>query len=179
MSKFQKTLVNGQAYSYVDMSFHIDGITDLDGFVGIPIKSIDYNGNQQKSFIYENSKFATGVSYGKMEFSGSVSFTLDSFEFLRDRIFSYSGNISRSILDLPPVDITINYVNRGKFNSHVIHNVVFTTENLSGAEGDDNFGVTCDFMASFINYGDNIQGGVATFVNIINSDDNQGNPVNQ
>jgi hypothetical protein len=156
MAKAQKTLINGVAYSYVDLSISFEGTTVAayaDGFKGIPIQSIDYSSTQQKTANYENSKYPTSYSYGKVEFTGSVTFTLDSIEFLRDRIFELTAE-SRSILDLPTGDLTLTYANRGKANIHTLKNVAFTTENTSGSEGDDTFAVSCDFIASFIQYGD-------------------------
>lgn len=178
MAKKQNTLINGVAYSYVDMSILFEGLPAqyLDGFVGIPIQSIDYNATQQKTANYENSKYATAYSFGKVEFSGSITFSLDSFEFLRDQIFDATDSYSRSILDLPPVDITISYSNKGKANTHTIKNVIFTTENTSGSEGDDIFTVSCDFIASFIQYGDLTEvktATIATGVKEVISGDNQ------
>jgi hypothetical protein len=156
MAKKQNTLINGIAYSYVDMSVSIAGVNPVlyaGGFVGIPVKSISYDSTQTKTANYENSKYATSYSYGKVEFAGSLTFTLDSLEFLRDRIYELTSS-SRSILDLPACDITITYANKGKINVHTIKNAVFTTEKCSGSEGDATFAVSCDFIASFINYGD-------------------------
>lgn len=178
MAKKQNTLINGVAYSYVDMNFSIQGLESAyaDGFVGIPVQSIDYTASQQKTANYENSKYATSYSYGKIEYSGSVTFTLDSMEFMRDRIFEITGD-SRSILDLPPSDITITYSNKGKLNIHTLKNVIFSTENLSGSEGDDMFTVSCDFIASFVQYGDVTSGigAVASLTKVINNNDNQVN----
>lgn len=163
MAKTQNTLVNGIAYSYVDMNIQITGLSAAayaGGFTGFPIKSISYSSNQKKSANYENSKYATSYSFGKVEFSGTLTFTLDSLEFLRDAIYKLTAN-SRSILDLPPSDITITYSNKGKINIHTIKNVIFTTEGTSGSEGDDTFAVSCDFIASFINYGNPSELGLA------------------
>lgn len=148
----QKTLINGQAYSYTDISFEIVGVDAAPGFVGIPIKSISYNSAQQKAMNYENSKYATSLSYGKKEFSGSVTFSLDSMELLRDAIFAL-GVRSRSITDLPATNIKITFMNKGKLNVHTIQFAAFLNENLSGAEGADQMEVSCDFIASYINYG--------------------------
>lgn len=177
MAKKQNTLINGIAYSYVDMSITIEGLGPsqyVDGFVGIPIQSISYSANQQKTANYANSKYATSYSYGKVEFSGSISFTLDSMEYLRDKIFENFAE-SRSILDLPASTITITFSNKGKTNVHSIKNVIFTTENTDGSEGDDQFSVSCDFIASFINYGDASTLGLGTVGAVIAtaSPDNQ------
>lgn len=172
------TLINGQAYSFVDVTFDIVGLTNLANFNGTPIKSISYNSEQQKAMNYENSKFATSLSYGKMTFSGNVTFTLDSAEMLRDAIFLATVR-ERSIVACPPCEINITFSNRGKLNTTTLHNVVFTTENMSASEGDDTIQVTCDFICSYIDFG-GIRGKVelATLANnladSINSEDNQG-----
>ena len=156
MSKKQNTLINGIAYNYVDMSVSFAGITVpayAQGIVGIPVKNISYDATQSKTANYEYSKYATSYSYGKIEYKGTMTFTLDSLEFLRDRIFElFSG--SRTILDLPACDVTITFANKGKINVHTLKNVIFTSEKTSGSEGDATFSVACDFLCSFINYGD-------------------------
>lgn len=175
------TLINGQAYSFVDVSFDIAGITPIPGFNGCPIKSINYNASQQKTANYENSKYATSYSYGKMTFGGSVTFTLDAAELIRDIIYIPAIR-ERSLVAMPSASITLTFSVKGKINKTKIHNVVFLNENLSGSEGDDQFTVTCDFLASNITYGD--IGGVghlATLAegaaDIINFGDNQGSIV--
>ena len=146
-----KTLINGQAYNFVNVQLSIDGVSSIPGFTGVHIKSISYNASQSKTANYENSMYATTYSYGKKEFSGSVTFTLDAAEFLRDAIFELGTN-TRSLLDLPPTDFNIKFTNKGKFNSVKIRNVALKTENFSGSEGDATMGITCDFIASDIEY---------------------------
>lgn len=171
MAATSKTLINGQAFSYVDMSFAIDSIP-LAGFKGVPVKSISYNMNQQKSVNYENSKFGTSISYGKISVSGSVTFSLDSFEVLRRQIYALTGGFG-SIVDLAPVYITISYANKGKSSSLIIKHVIFTSENTSGSEGDDTFGVSCDFIAVDVVHTPMISLSAITLVTPMNLGDNQ------
>jgi len=175
----QTTLINGQAYSFCDVNFGVGGIDSLPGFVGIPIKSISYNVGQAKSMNYENSKYATSVSYSKMTYTGSVTFTLDTAELLRDSIFLL-GIRERSIVAMPATNISLSFVNKGKANTTTLHNVIFTTENMSANEGDDQMVVTCDFLASFVDFGgESITTSVIGTVlgqaaDILNAGDNQG-----
>lgn len=147
-----RTLINGQAYSFVDVTFSISELIAVPGFNGVPIKSISYNLNQTKTMNYENSKFPTSVSYSKVESTGSVTFTLDSAEMLRDAIFD-AGVSERSIVACPATDITLKFFNKGKANTTTLYNVCFTTENMTGSEGDDTLAVTCDFICSHIGFG--------------------------
>jgi len=174
----QKTLINGQAYSYTDISFEIVGVDAVPGFNGIPIKSISYNSTQQKAMNYENSKYATSLSYSKKEYSGSVTFSLDSMELLRDAIFSI-GVTSRSITDLPATNIKVTFSNKGKINVHTIQFAAFTSEIFSGSEGADQMEVSCDFIASYVDYSSKSSySGVSVALNtantLLNGDDNQG-----
>lgn len=176
MAQTQSTLINGQAYNFVDVQFQINGVSGVPGFIGIPIKSISYKASQTKTALYENSKYATAYSYGKKEYSGTVTFTLDSMELLRDAIFALTAS-SRSITDLPATDVVITFVNKGKKNVHTIHMAAFTSEDFSGSEGDASMNVTCNFISPFIEYGDN-NAIVASLVldaanTIINDSDNQ------
>lgn len=173
------TLINGQAYSFVDVTFDILNITESTGFKGVPIKAISYNVGQQKTMNYENSKYPTSVSYGKITSTGSLTLTLDSAEILRDAIFS-NGVRERSIVGCPSTDITLTFSNKGKLNTTTLHNVCFITENMSGTEGDDTLSVTCDFICSFIDFGGlSTIGTFVTLANdgvdtVFNNGDNQG-----
>lgn len=173
----QRTLINGQAYSFCDVIFDFGNLGTLPGFDGIPIKSITYNVSQQKTMNNENSKYATSVSYGKMTYNGSVTFTLDTAELFRDSIYKL-GVRERSIVSCPAANITLTFINKGKVNVTTIHNVIFTTENFSASEGDDTLQVTCDYLASFVDFGGmSTISVIGTIVNnstdILNSGDNQ------
>ena len=175
--KDPNTLINGVAYNYADMAVQIGGAElTYDGFAGQPVQSITYNKSVNKVAHYENSRYTTAYSYGKEEFSGNITFSLDSLEFLRDRIYSYLGDTSRSITDIPAIDITVTYRNEGKLTTHTIKNVTFTSEDHGGSEGDDMMTVSCDFIASYIVYGANGDTLPQTAVAIIetNQEDNQG-----
>lgn len=146
------TLINGIAYSFVDISISIGGLTPIVGFNGVPIKSISYNAVQQKSMNYENSKYATSISLGKLTYTGNIGLTADAAEQLRDSVFNVF-QVERSICSMPAVDVTITFSVKGKINVTILKNVAFTTENLTGAEGNDTIAVSCDFIASHIEFG--------------------------
>lgn len=149
MSKInQKTTVNGQAFSFVDIKVTIAELP-FAAFNGIPIKSISYNQSRQRVYNYENSKYPTSFSIGKATFTGSVTFTMDSFELLRAGITASTAGYT-SITELPPINILIKYNNAGKSAATEIKGVLFTSENVSGSEGDDTFSISCDFVASDI-----------------------------
>lgn len=173
-----KTLINGQAYSFVDTTVDFGGLSVNSSFNGLPIKSISYNVSQQKTMNFENSKYATSLSYGKMTYAGSLTLTLDTAELFRDSIFKL-GVRERSIVACPASNLTIKFGNRGKVNATKLFNVVFLTENLSASEGDDTMQVTCDFICSFVDFGSTslIKSVVGTIINdsldSINSGDNQ------
>ena len=148
-----RTLINGIAYSFVDITISIPGLSDiLVGFNGLPIKSISYNATQQKSMNYENSKYATSISLGKLTYTGNIGLTADAAEQFRDAVFSNFVE-QRSIMAIPAININITFSNKGKINVTSIKNVAFTTENLTGAEGNDTIAVSCDFIASHIEFG--------------------------
>ena len=172
-----KTLINGQSYNFVDVTFDLGQLIAVTGFNGVPIKSISYDVSQAKSANYENSKYSTSYSYGKMTYQGTVEFTLDTAELLRDSIFSL-GIRERSIVSMPATNITLTFSNKGKVNTTTIHNVIFLNEKMSAAEGDEQLKVTCDFLASFIDFGP--VGGVSVIgtlaagsLDIIHAGDNQ------
>lgn len=145
----QKTLINNQAFSFVDCSISIGTLkpgVDF-SYVGIPIKSISYNVSQQKTMNYENSKYPTTYSLGKVSVTGSVTFQKDTFEALKADISAQTAG-GKGIHDMPPLTITLNFVVKAKAAQTIITNVLFTTENMSAAEGDDTIQVTCDFIAA-------------------------------
>jgi hypothetical protein len=147
------TLINGIAYSFVDITFTISGLqAPLIGFSGIPIKSLSYNSSQQKTMNYENSKYATSVSFGKMTYTGNVGLTLDACEQLRDAVFAL-GSPERSLTAMPSLDASISYSVKGKKNETIIKNMMFINENMSGSEGNDTLAISADWIASYISFG--------------------------
>lgn len=149
------TLINGQAYSFVDASFKIAGVQLYNTYDGVPFASIEYTNSQQKTFNYENSKRPTSVSYGKITCSGSITFHLDAVENLRETAFKMFG--SNSLTDLPNLECRIIFSNGGKRSVHTLRSMMFTEEGISGSDGDDVFTVTCPFVCAEISYGNAVE----------------------
>lgn len=167
-----KTLVNGIAYSFVDITVRIAGIgAPLVGFEGLPIKSISYNAQQQKTGNLENSKYITSYSYSHLTYTGNIGLTADAAEQLRDQIFAL-GLTERSICAMPALDITITLAVKGKANTTTLKNLVFTSENFTGSQGNDTLAVSCDFICSHIDFGDIMtpQTAVGAVYNVLGQD---------
>lgn len=174
------TLVNGIAYSFVDITIRIVGISDpLVGFEGVPIKSINYSAKQNKVGNQENSHYITSYSYGAKTYGGNMGLTLDAAEQLRDSIYAL-GLTERSICAMPALDMTITCAVKGKANTTTLKNVVFTSEDMSGSQGNDTLSVSCEFICSHIDFGDIMtpQAGVDLVYNMLGQDQqNKGNVI--
>lgn len=148
------TLVNGQSYSFVNMTMQFSGVSDINpAFAGLPFKSISWNINRSKQANFENSTYATSYSYGKIEVDGSITFTKDTLEMIREGLAGAYPVIENkftenSMVGLPAVDLIITYSVGGKANTVKLFYVTFTNEQHSGSEGDDQMNVTCDFIAA-------------------------------
>lgn len=167
-----RTLINGQAYAYSDIQFRLMGLPAYEGFNGIPIQGISFTENQPSDYHYENSRRPTAISYGNIEVNGSLTFTIDALETVRDRIFEFTGQ-SRSLVDLPPIDIYITFANAGKVNSIQILSAKLEGNDFSASSGDTMMQVTVPYRAAAITYG-NLTVELAIAANqAINGNDNQ------
>lgn len=133
-------LVNGTAYSYVDITF-------VALAVPLPsVSSINYTVEQPK----ENN-WGTGnnpVSRGKGAKNPTASFeiSMNDIEALRDA--APNGDL----LDIPPFDIVVVFGNPQKPVTHVVKNFEFSDDGVETAQGDVDVKRTFTGTPSHIKY---------------------------
>lgn len=136
------------------MTMQFSGVSDINpAFSGLPFKAVSWNINRSKQANYENSTYATSYSYGKIEISGSITFTKDTLEMIREGLngaYPVIENkfVENSMVGLPAVDLVITYSVGGKANVVKLMYVTFTNEVHNASEGEDQMTVTCDFIAA-------------------------------
>lgn len=134
------TLVNGRAYSYVDVTLAI---------LNVPtpgISAINYTEEQDKTNEFGTSTRPTARGRGVINASGSLEISMDEVEALRD--VAPSG----SLLLLPAFDIVVVFGNPGKIQTHVLEAVEFLDDGVEMALGDTEIKRTFGLVISNIRY---------------------------
>ena len=134
------TLVNGRAYSYVDVTLTI---------LNVPtpgLSAINYTEEQDKTNEFGTSNRPTARGRGAINASGSLEISMDEVEALRD--VAPSG----SLLLLPAFDIVVVFGNPGKIQTHVLEAVEFLDAGVELAAGDTEVKRTFGIVMSKIRY---------------------------
>jgi len=133
-------LVNGRAYSHSEIQII---------YLGVPLPSatsIDYGEDQDKAFNHGTGNRPVSLGYGAINASGSIELSMNDIEALRD--VAPNG----SLLFIPPGDLLIVFTNPQKPLTHVIKNLVWTTDRPSSSQGDTDIKLTLDFVAAEIKW---------------------------
>lgn len=130
------TLINGKAYSYVDIT-----ATALGGaFPGM--KTIDYEVIQEKPNNWGTSVEPVSRGKGKKDPSGSLQLSMNDIEALRD------AAPNGSLLDIPMFNLILVFGNPQKPVTHILENLEFTNDGGSGSEDDTDLVFTLNFVFS-------------------------------
>lgn len=133
-------LVNGIAYSYVDIKVKIAGVE-------IPsVSKISYTEDQQKSNNYGTGDRPTSRGKGKIEPKANFEISMNDIEAMRD--VAPNG----SLLKLPPFDIEISFLNEQKVVTHTIKNCEFTNDGVEAGVDDMDIKKSFDLTPSHILY---------------------------
>ena len=133
-------LVNGEAYTHTQVQVIYLG-------VALPsVTSISYGETQDKA-----NNFGAGnrpVSRGRaaIDASGSIELSMNDIEATRD--VAPNG----SLLQIPPSDMLVVFVNPQKPITHTIKNIEFTTDQPSSDQGNTDIKVSLDFIASNVKW---------------------------
>lgn len=133
-------LINGQAYDH-------STFTVL--YLGVPlpsVSSLDYGEDQEKSFNNGNGNRPVSLGQGAIAASGTIEISMNDVEAIRD------AAPNGSLLQIPPGDLTIVFLNPQKPVSHTIKNLVWTTDRPSSSEGSTDIKLSLDFVASNIKW---------------------------
>lgn len=124
--------INGKLFDWEDVT------VALPNGIAIGITDISYKDGQDVTLRYGKGAIPRG--YGRGNYEGSGSMTLDADEF--ERLSTYmSGSGGGSIYDHLPFPITVSYANSGQAPvTDVLPLVKVTSIDVSASQGSDNVG---------------------------------------
>jgi hypothetical protein len=133
-------LINGRAYDHTQIQII---------YLGVPLPSvttIDYGEEQDKA-----NNFGTGnrpVSRGRsaIDSTGSIELSMNDIEAIRD------AAPNGSLLQIPPADLLVVFINPQKPVTHTIKNLEWTTDKPSSSQGDTDIKANLDFVASNVKW---------------------------
>lgn len=134
------TLVNGRAFSYVDITLAI---------LNVPtpgISSINYTEEQDKTNEFGTSNRPTARGRGAINASGSLEMSMSEVEALRD--IAPDG----SLLLLPAFEIAVVFGNPGKIQTHILESVEFIDDGVETSTGDTEIKRTFGIVISKVRY---------------------------
>lgn len=133
-------LVNGTAYSYVQCTAEAWGINIL-------FTELNYKESQAKTNNYNNGKYASTRTYGKVE-PTSNSITLDKKQ--NDALRAIAPS-RRALHSLPPTDFRVTYANAGEPpTTDIIKNFEFKDNGNEGSVDDDYMTTSLETIFSHI-----------------------------
>jgi len=128
------TLINGRAYSYIDIT-----AVGLGGaFPGM--KNISYEQTQDKVNNFGTSVKPVSRGYGKRDASGSLELSMNDLEALRD------AAPNGSLLDIPAFDLILVFGNPQKPVTHILKSLEFTNDGGDYTEDDTDLTYTLNFV---------------------------------
>ena len=133
-------LVNGIAFDYVQ-------ITPL--FLGVPLvsmSSITYEEIQEKVNNFGTGNRPVSRGRGAIDASGSMELSMNDIEALRE--VAPNG----SLLLLPASDFVLVFGNPQNVQTHVLKNLEFTNDGVTGTQGDTDLKLTLNFVISDVQY---------------------------
>ncbi len=133
-------LINGQSYSYVDITVSILGVP-LYG-----ISSVNYTETQEKPNNYGTGNRPVSRGRGAIETTASFEISMNDVERVRD----VAPN--RSLLKVPAFDVLIIFVNGTTVHKHVLKNCEFTSDGTETSQGDADIKRTFDLSISHVDF---------------------------
>ena len=133
-------LVNGEAYTHTQIQVI---------YLGVPmpsVSSIDYGEDQDKANNFGTGNRPVSRGRGAIDSSGSIELSMNDIEAIRD------AAPNGSLLQIPPSDLLIVFINPQKPVTHTIKNLEWTSDRPSSTQGDTDIKATFDFIASNIKW---------------------------
>ena len=133
-------LVNGIAFDFVQL-------TPL--FLGVPLvsmSSITYEEIQEKVNNFGIGNRPVSRGRGAIDASGSIELSMNDLEAMRE--VAPNG----SLLLLPASDFVLVFGNPQNIQTHILKNLEFTNDGMTGAVGDTDLKLTLNFVISDVQY---------------------------
>ena len=128
-------LINGKAYEYADI------IVSLLGVPTPSVSSISYTEEQDSKLNFGTGNRAVSYGSGTIQGKGDIEIAMNDSEAIRD--IAPNG----SFLKLPLFDIVVIFGNPQKLIKHIIKNIKFTNDGVSGATGDVDMKMKFSFIS--------------------------------
>ena len=133
-------LINGRAYDFAQAVANVLGVPLMG------ISSINYTEEQEKSNNFGAGKYAVSRGHGAVDASASFEIHMNDIEAMRA-----AAPLGR-LLDIPPFDITVTYLNENKVVVHTLKNCEFTNDGVEGSQGDTQLQRSFDLVLSHVEY---------------------------
>ena len=133
-------LINGRAYDFAQIVVNVLGVPLMG------ISSVTYSEEQEKTNNYGAGKYAVSRGHGAVEASASFDIHMNDIEALRD-----AAPLGR-LLDIPPFDIPITFLNANKVVTHTLKNCEFTNDGVEASQGDTQVQRSFDLVISHEEY---------------------------
>lgn len=133
-------LINGRAYDFAQIVCNVLGVPLMG------ISSVTYSEEQEKTNNFGAGKWAVSRGHGAVDASASFDIHMNDIEALRDA--APNGRL----LDVPPFDITVTFLNENKVVTHTLKNCEFTTDGVEGSQGDTQLQRSFDLVISHVEY---------------------------
>ena len=133
-------LVNGISFDFVQL-------TPL--FLGVPLvsmSSITYEEIQEKVNNFGIGNRPVSRGRGAIDASGSIELSMNDLEAMRE--VAPNG----SLLLLPASDFVLVFGNPQNIQTHILKNLEFTNDGMTGAVGDTDLKLTLNFVISDVQY---------------------------
>ena len=133
-------LVNGISFDFVQL-------TPL--FLGVPLvsmSSITYEEIQEKINNFGIGNRPVSRGRGAIDASGSIELSMNDLEAMRE--VAPNG----SLLLLPASDFVLVFGNPQNIQTHILKNLEFTNDGMTGAVGDTDLKLTLNFVISDVQY---------------------------
>ncbi len=133
-------LVNGRAYDFTQI---------LVVLLGAPMASanaVNYTEEQAKENNYGAGSRPVSRGHGAKTVSASISLSMNDVEAIRD--VAPNG----SLLDIPPFDVQVSFLNAQKVVTHILKNCEFIDDGVETAQDDKDIVRTFGLIPSHIKY---------------------------
>jgi len=135
-------LINGRAYDFSQIQALISGVPIAS------ISSIEYSEDQKKENNFGSGDRPVSRGHGAIEAKAKITMSMNDVEALRKTV------PTGSLLKIPAFDITVVYLHPTSANvvTHTLKNCEFTSDGVSGSQGDTDLKRDFDLICSHITY---------------------------
>ena len=133
-------LINGRAFDFAQIIVNILGVP-LAG-----IASVEYSESQEKVNNYGAGKNPVSRGHGAVEREVSLEIHMNDIEAIRT-VAPFG-----KLLNIPPFDITVTYLNGAVTVTHILKSCEFTTDGISASQGDTQISKSFDLVCADIVY---------------------------